>query len=362
MDCFASLAMTIDGGSSTRWPRQETKAMVSYATHIGDLALESGTVLRGVTIGYEAVGTLSPGRDNAILVLHGYTSGPDMILDAGTAAEGSWSALIGPGKPLDTERYFILCPNTLGSTYGSTGAASIDPATGTPYGSRFPDITMRDVVASQHRLLETLGISSLVAVLGPSFGGLQPLQWAVSYPHAMRGVVPLLASLGRPPANVEGVRAALARDPHWNGGDYYAHGNLAQTLTAIRIDTLKSYGIEAVLSRTIADPAQRAAIIEERARQWAQGFDANALLVLIKAIASHDVSAELHRISARVLYILSRTDKLFPPSLAPDAMARFQAAGVEAQYLELDSENGHAAASTDIGLWADTLRQFLAAL
>ena len=308
------------------------------------------------------LGELAASRDNAILVLHGYTSGPDMILPAGTAAEGSWGELIGPGRAIDTDRYFVVCPNALGSTYGSTGAASIDPTTGRPYGSAFPPVTMRDVVASQHALLLQLGIDRLVAVIGPSFGGLQALQWSVSYPTFMRGVVALLASLGPPAANVEGVRAALARDAKWNGGNYYDDGNLVDTLTAIRIDTLKGYGVETALARAIPDPAARTRAVAQRAREWAEGFDANALLVIIKIIASFDVTGDLDRIRARMLYILSRTDRLFPPTLAPDAMRRLAAAGVDADYFEIDSEEGHAAASSDAHLWTPTLRRFLATL
>src|ERR1700737_2324248 len=215
-----------------------------YFADIGDLQLGSAAVLANVKIAYETRGKLSNSGDNAILVVHGYTSGPDMIMPGGTAGEGSWEELIGPGKPIDTDRYFVVCPNALGSTYGSTGASSINPATGRPYGSSFPIITMRDVVSSQRALMAQLGIDRLVAVIGPSFGGLQALQWGVSYPGFMRGVVALLASLGPPPTNVERIRAGLAKDPNWNNGDYYAHGNLVDTLTAIRIDTLKSYGVD----------------------------------------------------------------------------------------------------------------------
>jgi homoserine O-acetyltransferase len=336
--------------------------MPEFVEDIGDLRLECGKTLPQVQIAYRTLGTLSPARDNVILVLHGYTSGPDMVLPTGTAAEGSWGELIGSGKPIDTDHYFVICPNALGSTYGSTGAGSIDPASGKPYGSAFPLITMRDVVGSQYALLLRLGIDRLVAVVGPSFGGLQALQWGVSYPTFMRGVIALLASLSRPPANVDGVRAGLAKDPNWNNGDYYEHGNLVETLSAIRVEALKDYGVDAALSNSIPDPSERAAAIERRAREWALGFDANALFVIINIIASHDVTVQLNRMRARVLYVLSRTDRLFPPSLAPGAMRLFQEAGVDAEYFEIDSENGHTAASADAKLWAPTLRRFLQAL
>jgi homoserine O-acetyltransferase len=333
-----------------------------HVADIGDLKLESGEILPSVNISYNTLGSLSQARDNAILVLHGYTSGPDMITAGGLTAEGSWAEIVGPEKALDTNRYFVICPNALGSTYGSTGAATINPITGKPYGSSFPAITIRDVVSTQRALISQLGIQKMVAVMGPSFGGLQTLQWAVSYPDDMRGVIPLLASLGRPPADIERVRGNLAKDPNWNSGDYYDHGNLVDTLTAIRVEALKGYGTDKALSISIPDAAARANAIRERARQWAEGFDANALLVIIKVLASYDVSADIDKIRARVLYILSRTDHLFPPSLATDAMRSFKAAGVNAEYFEIDSENGHTAASTDADLWIPVLRKFLKSL
>jgi homoserine O-acetyltransferase/O-succinyltransferase len=326
---------------------------------IGELKLERGGVLSNARIAYQTRGRLSEAGDNAILVLHGYTGGPDMILPGGMADEGSWEEIIGSGRPIDSDRYFVVCPNSLGSTFGSTGSASINAATGNPYGSSFPEITMRDVVASQHALLTKLGINKLAAVIGPSFGGLQALQWAVSYPHFVGCLVVLSASLGSPPANVEGVRASLARDPNWNNGDYYSKGNLIDTLAAIRVETLKSYGVENALSRIIPDVNARAKVIADKARRWAERFDANALLVIMKIIATHDVTSQLHRIRAPLLYVLSRTDHLFPPTLAEDAMKRFKEAGVSAEYFEIDSENGHAAAAVDVQLWAPFLRRFL---
>jgi homoserine O-acetyltransferase len=326
---------------------------------IGDLTLESGRTLRAVQIAFETVGELAPNKGNVVLALHGYTSGPDMILPTGEAAEGSWCELIGPGRAIDTDRYFVICPNAIGSTYGSTGAASVDPDSGKPYGASFPPITMRDVVNSQYALLERLGIKQLVAAVGASFGGLQALQWSISFPGFMRGVVAVLASLGPPPVNVQGIRESLARDPDWNGGDYYEHGNLTETLVPMRVGMLKSFGVERALARALPDSDERNAAIVRRARAWAQGFDANSLLVLMKIMATHDVSVELRKIRARVLYVLSRTDPFFSPTLAADALARLRGAGVDVTYHELDSEKGHSAATTDAALWAPLLESFL---
>lgn len=329
---------------------------------IGDLPLVGGATLVNAQIAYETRGTLSPDRDNVVLVLHGYTSGPDSILPGGEPLEGSWADLVGPGKAIDTERYSVICPNALGSAYGSTGPCSIDPATSKPYGSSFPPITVADLVASQRALLDKLGIDRLLAVVGPSFGGLQALQWGVNHSDQLRGLVAASTSIGRPPVNVDGVLAGLSRDPHWNGGDYYERGNLLKTLVEARVRMLDSYGVGKSLAAQYSDPDQCKAVMLERARAWAARFDANSLLVIMKTMASYDLTAEVHKIRARVLYVLSRTDHLFPPSLAVDAMARFKAAGVDAEYFEIDSEQGHSGVSADAALWAPVLARFLSEL
>src|ERR1044072_2264963 len=153
-----------------------------------DFRLQSGEVLPEVTIAYRTMGALSPQRDNVVLVTHANTSGPHMIDPNSSAGEGAWNEIVGPGKAVDTNRYFAICPNMLGSSSGSTNAASTDPATGKPYGPRFPDINVSDIVGTQRLLLDHLGIDKLVAIVGPSYGGFQAFQWAVNYPEALRGI------------------------------------------------------------------------------------------------------------------------------------------------------------------------------
>src|SRR5881227_1071341 len=136
-----------------------------------DFRLQSGIVMPEVTIAYRTLGRLAPAPDTVVLVTHGNTGGPHMIDPSGSTAEGSWSEIISPGKAVDTNRFFAICPNMLGSSYGSTNGASIDPLKGKRYGPRFPDITVSDIVATQRRLLDHLGISKLVAIVGPSYGG-----------------------------------------------------------------------------------------------------------------------------------------------------------------------------------------------
>jgi homoserine O-acetyltransferase len=331
-----------------------------------DFRLKSGVVMPEVNIGYRTLGTLSPARDNAVLITHGFTSGPDMINPGGTTGEGAWSQLVGPGKPVDTVRYFAICPNMLGSSYGSTNAASIDPATGKPYGPRFPDITVSDIVATQRLLLNDLGIDKFVAVVGPSYGGYQAFQWAVDHPTSMKGVAAVVTGVTVPRERSEGRVASftetLSKNPNWNGGNYYDTGGVLDTMTDIRIATLKSYGIEARLNQTMSDPKQIEAAIRKEATQWAEGFDANSLIILAKALRGFDVTPKFSDIKAKVLYVISRTDKLFPPDIAPGVMKGLKAAGVDADYFLLDSELGHSASGADAQKWAPRLRQFMEGL
>ena len=333
---------------------------------IDDFRLQSGIVMPSVTISYRTLGTLAPNRDNAVLVTHGNTSGPQMIDPGGSTGEGSWNEIVGPGKAVNTNRFFAICPNMLGSSYGATNAADIDPGTGKRYGSRFPDITVSDIVATQRRLIDHLSIKRLVAIVGPSYGGFQAFQWAVNYPDMMKGIAPVVTSplvpRERSEGNVERLLGTLSKDPNWNGGDYYDRGGVKETMTQIRIATLKTYGIETRLKATMSDPVQIEAAIRDEAARWAGGFDANSLIILAKALRGFDVTAQFGRIKSKVLFVLSRTDKLFPPDIAPAVMQGLKAAGVDADYFLLDSELGHSASGLDAHKWAPRLKQFMDSL
>src|SRR3984957_7153218 len=239
--------------------------------------LQSGVVMPSVTIAYRTLGALAPDRGNVVLVTHGNTSGPQMIDPGGSTGKGSWNELVGPGKPVDTDRYFAICPNMLGSSYGSTNAASIDPLTGKPYGPQFPDITVSDIVATQRALLFHRGIERLVAIVRPSYGGFQAFQWAVNYPDMMQGIAAIVTApvvpRERSAGNLERLLSALSKDPNWNGGDYYDRGGVLETMIQIRTATLKTYGIETRLKDKISDPAGIEAAIRTEASRWAEGFD-----------------------------------------------------------------------------------------
>ncbi len=326
--------------------------------------LGTGDVLPELELAYVTHGRLAPDGRNAVLLTHGYTSSHHMVEIGGGAAEGYWGGLVGPGKAIDTDRLFVVASNMLGSSYGSTGPASIDPRTGKPYGPDFPDISVVDIVAAQRALLDRLGVEHLVAVAGPSYGCIQAFQWAVSFPDFVTGIVPAISSPRSPgdPSSLDELVATLAHDPNWNGGRYYDRGGVLPTLTQLRIDTLKLYGIDTQLAPSFPDLAAREAEIRRRAETWAREFDANSLIVLRRASIRFDVEPEFAKIKARVLYVLSRTDRIFPPSLAARVMSRLAAHGIPAEYVEIDTELGHSSGGVDAAKWAPQLRRFMAAL
>lgn len=335
-----------------------------------DFQLEAGAVLPELRIEYETCGTLAADGRNGVMMTHGYTSSqhsagryalgkaPPGLTET---AKGPWEAMIGPGLPIDTGRYFIVSSNMLGSSYGTTGPASANPSTGKPYGPDFPEFSVVDMVRAQHALLEQLGVKHLVAVIGASYGGFQAFTWGVTYPEMMDGVVVAVSApkgsgdLGA----VDRLKAELARDPNWNGGNYYEKGGILPTLIDLRVATLKQYGIEASLMQRFPDPAARDAEIRRMAEPWARAFDGNSLVVLRRASVVYDAVPGLPRMKAKLLYALSRTDRLFPPSIAPGVMEKLRAAGVDARYVEIDSPNGHTGYAADAAAWRPALQAFM---
>lgn len=336
-----------------------------------DFQLEGGQRLPVLELAYETYGRLSAARDNAVLVVHGYTSSHHA---AGRNAPGKcgrgvaensvgwFDGLIGPGKAVDTDRLFVISVNALGSAHGSTGPNSLDPRTGKPYGPTFPVVSMRDIVAAQKLLVDSLGIPRLVAVMGPSMGGFQSFQWAASYPGFMKAIVASVTAPRSPGGldRLEALQARLAADPNWNGGWYYENGGIAATLEELRFETLMNYGQYEILAETIADPKAREAAIRANARAWAQIYDGHSMVVLRRAIGSFDITGDYARLKGtRVLYVQSPSDKLFDIALSPGYVSDMRRAGIDVTYVELPSNKGHMASHADAALWAPLLGAFL---
>ena len=326
---------------------------------IGPYTLQSGEVLPDVQVAYAAYSKLAPDGSNTILVTHGYTSGPSMLSPGQHVAEGSWAPLMGPGRPLDTDRFFVICPNMLGSSYGTTGPRSTNPATGQPWGPDFPAFTVSDIVGVQHRLLQQLGVTHLRAVVGASYGGTQALQWALSYPDMVDAIGVLMSGLKFPDGlSAESTRAKLATSPEWHGGWYYEHGGMVETLYATRLQTLRNYGLEKLLEDNIKDPAERQATLQRTCRSWAETFDPHSLVALAGASESFDVRGQVSSIRARMLFVIGSTDAVFPPEDETPRLLK-QAKG-ETRYLVLESPYGHMASGVEWRRLEGELRWMLA--
>ena len=331
---------------------------MTLSMDIGSLRLQCGEVLPQVRVAYTCRGQLAATGDNAILVTHGFTSAHTMIEPGHIVAEGSWADLVGPGRPLDTDRYFVVCSNMLGSSFGTTGPRDIDPNTGKPWGLRFPDITLADIVEVQHRLLGALGVRRLRAVMGPSYGGFQALQWALDHPDHVDAIGVISSDLFSPPGLGKAQQIArLSTSGQWHDGQYHERGGMVETLFALRRQTLQTYGLERLLAaRGLSDEEARERL-DTGCRQWAQRFDPISLPVLAGAAELFDVRGRLHEIRARVLMVQATTDAIFPASDTSRAcLARIPA---PTRYVALDSPFGHMAASVEAVRWQHEIKWLL---
>lgn len=324
---------------------------------IGSLTLRSGVVLPDVEVAYACQGTLAPDGRNAILVTHGFTSAHTMIEPGHHVAEGSWVPLVGPGKLLDTDRYFVVCSNMLGSAV-TTGPHSINPGTGKPWGPDFPDIRLADIVEVQHRLLAALGVKHLQAVLGPSYGGFQALQWALDHPDMVDAIGVIASAFAHPPGlTKESQRAKLAQSPQWHDGWYYDQGGMYDTLFELRMQTLQNYGLERLYEERYPDPVQRRQAMEAPAHAWARHFDANSIVTLAGAAEHFNVLPRLEELRTRTLLVQCTTDKIFPSSEAQrQLLSRIPA---PTRYIEIVSPYGHMASGVEMGQWQSEIAWLL---
>ena len=222
---------------------------------------------------------------------------------------------------------------------------------------------MEDIVTAQKALIDGLGIRHLAAVAGRSYGGFQAFAWGYLYREFVNRLI-VVSSGPRSSQKPHAVRELLARfaaAPNWNGGWYYGHdGGIVSTMTALRVATLKRYGIEAELAKKYPERAARDAAIHRLAEGWARDFDANSMLTLLRAQIRFNAEPHFDQITAKVLYVLVSSDELYPPTLAPGVMGKLKAAGVDATYFMLDSPYGHDATTPDAAKWAPILSRFLA--
>lgn len=317
---------------------------------IGPLTLQSGITLPAVDVAYSTRGTLAADGRNAILVTHGFTSAHTMIEPGHHVAEGSWVPIIGPHQPLDTDRWFIVCSNMLGSAAGTTGPRSLRPDTGRPWGPEFPDITLHDIVQVQHRLLQALGVQHLRAVMGPSYGGWQALQWALDHPDMVDAIGVIASDFQA--LSGQGKASQIERlssSPQWHQGWYYDRGGMYQTLLAMRLQTLQNYGLETLYAQRYPDPQERQEALHAPCRAWAEQFDANSLVTLSGAAEHFNVAHRAHEIRARTLMVQCPSDQVFPANAR--SRETLEQISAPTRYVTLDSPYGHMASGVDIDQW-----------
>lgn len=332
-------------------------------------ALEGGGSLGEFSVAYETWGSLNAAADNAILVCHALTgdshaSGPS---GSGHPTAGWWDDMVGPGKPLDTDRYFVVCSNVLGSCQGTTGPASIHPDDGRAYGSRFPVVSIRDMVRAQALLSDDLGVERWLSVVGGSMGGMQALEWGVMFPQRVASLAIIASAAAASALQIgwsEVGRLAIAQDPNWNNGDYYdaedGHGPTEGLMLARRIAQIHyrtdvsfedRFGREAVQAADQFDMWGRFQIesyLDHHGRKLARRFDANSYLVLNKAMDLHDVGrgrggldAAMARISSPVLVVSIDSDTLYPPRQQMALSQALTDAGKSVQFESIESDHGH---------------------
>lgn len=350
-------------------------------------ALEGGGLLRGVTLAYETWGELSEARDNAVLVCHALTGDSHAAggLMTGHPTPGWWDALIGPGRAIDTDRWFVVCVNVLGGCQGTTGPASPHPDDGRPWGSRFPVVTIRDMVRTQAVVADHLGIERWATVLGGSMGGMQVLEWGVMYPDRVRSLIPIATAAAASAHQIgwwSSGRRAIRLDPKWRGGDYYdaapgdgPHEGLA-TARMMSMMTFRSDDVfTAKFGREVVEPVEGFSLwqrfqveryLEYQGDKLVRRFDANSYLLLTKAMDLHDVGRgrggyepAFARLRAPVLSVGISSDILYPAHQAREIADLAAAAGVPASYAELDSPHGHDGFLIETDMLGDILRPFL---
>jgi homoserine O-acetyltransferase len=372
------------------------------------LALDCGRELDRVRIAYETYGTLSPARDNVILVCHalsgdahaaGFTTAPAAASTRdgfraderdGSAGRGLgwWDGMIGPGKAFDTDQFFVVSSNLLGGCRGTTGPSSMNPATGRPYGSDFPVITVADMVRAERALLNELGIARLAAVAGGSLGGMQALEWAVRYADQVDAIIPIASTHALHPQGVAWnaiARNAITADPDWQGGHYYDTGRAPNAGMGVarmvgHITYLSATSLESKFGRrlqfsddiryVLTEPEfEVESYLRHQAASFVKRFDANTYLYTSRALSYFDLarqygSGELRRavrdVSARTLLIAFSSDWLYPPSGSEELAAALRVCGKQVELNVIEAPYGHDCFLLEEARQTPMIQQFLA--
>ncbi|ABD68160.1 homoserine O-acetyltransferase [Rhodoferax ferrireducens T118] len=357
------------------------------------LPLQSGASLRGYALSFETYGELNADKSNAVLICHALNASHHV---AGSYAgqdksEGWWDNMIGPGKPLDTDKFFVIGVNNLGSCFGSTGPMHINPDTGRVYGADFPVVTVEDWVNAQARLLDALGIQTLAAVMGGSLGGMQALSWALQYPERVRHAVVIASAPNLTAENIafnEVARRAIVTDPDFHGGHFYAHGTVPKRglriarmighITYLSDDVMnEKFGRQLIaagkggaqddyLFSTLEAEFQIESYLRYQGDKFAEYFDANTYLLITRALDyfdpartyGGDLSHALARASCKFLLVSFTTDWRFAPKRSREIVKALLHNRRDVSYAEIDAPHGHDAFLLDDPRYMGVLRSY----
>lgn len=339
-----------------------------FAHSPAEMVLESGKKLGPITIVYETYGQLNSHKNNAILVLHALSGNSHAAGKYKTSDKksGWWDIMIGPGKPFDTDKYFVICSNVLGGCDGSTGPSSVNPDTGKPYGMNFPIITIADMVNAQKRLLDHLGISSLYSIAGGSMGGMQVLKWAQLYPEIVKSAIVIASTSKLTPQSIafnEVGRQAIISDQNWNKGEYYDQSvkpdkGLSVARMLGHITYLSDKSMRTKFGRQLKDAEkykydfltefQVESYLHYQGQTFTERFDANTYIYLTKAIDYFDLGAgygslskALKNVSSKFLILSYSTDWLFPSEQSLEIVQALRVNNVDVTFCEIKSDYGH---------------------
>ena len=352
--------------------------------------LESGAALSPVTLAYETYGRLNAERSNAILIPHALTGSAHA---AGYHSEvdkkpGWWDECIGPGKAFDTNKFFVICSNVVGGCYGSTGPSSIDPTTGQPYGLHFPVVTIGDMVRSQVKLIDHLGIDRLLCVAGGSMGGMQVLEWAAHHPDRLAAAIPLATTAHHSPMLIafgEVGRQAIYADAHWHNGDYYdkpcrPDAGLAVARMVGHITYLSDESMAQKFGRRLRGQEKYGyefqtefeieSYLKYNGSKFTRRFDANSYLYVTKAMDYFDLAAETGSLAAafarsanlKYLVVSFTSDWLYPSYHSKELVRALTAVGADVTYLDIESSWGHDAFLLEVETMTELIGSFLGRL
>jgi homoserine O-acetyltransferase len=355
------------------------------------LALQSGASLSDYTLVYETYGTLNADRSNAVLVCHALNASHHVAgtYEGQARSQGWWDNMVGPGKALDTNRFFVIGVNNLGSCFGSTGPMHNNPATGKPYGAAFPVVTVEDWVHAQARLADALGIQQLAAVMGGSLGGMQAMAWSMLYPERVRHCLVIASTPKLSAQNIafnEVARRAIITDPEFHGGDYYAHGVVPRNGLSVarmvgHITYLSDDDMAEKFGRTQRAPAAGGAYhygygvefevesyLRYQGEKFSKYFDANTYLLITRALDYFDPAREtggdlaraLKPATADFLLVSFTTDWRFAPARSREIVRALLQNGQPATYAEIDAPHGHDAFLLDDARYHGVMRAYFA--